>query len=178
MRIAVLSPMINPLAEPFAGGTEAITAQIARGLAERGHKVTVFATVGSNVPGTELRTLELEPSALRWPAPPDQLDGTTMRAVLAAEQRAFHGIVLQIRARAAEYDLVHNNSFSGIPLLLADSIGVPFVTTLHVPPVLLEQVAALQTLADNGTPSRLIAVSQGLAREFGAVSPVDRVIHN
>jgi UDP-glucose:tetrahydrobiopterin glucosyltransferase len=178
MRIAVLSPMINPLAEPFAGGTEAVTAQIARGLAGRGHAVTVFATEGSGVPGTELRTMGLKPSALRWLAPPDQLDGATMRALLVAEQRAFHGILLWLRAHAAKYDLVHNNSFSGTPLLLADSVGVPFVTTLHVPPVLLEQVAALRTLAENGTPSRLIAVSHGLAQEFGTITPVGKVIHN
>jgi UDP-glucose:tetrahydrobiopterin glucosyltransferase len=178
VRIATISPMINPLSQPYAGGTEAMTAQLAMGLAGRGHQVTVFATEGSEVDGARVETLGVDPSVLRWPDRPDRLDGATMRAFLAEEQRVFLQTFLFLRARERQFDLVHNNSFSGMPLLLADSIGLPMVTTLHVPPILLEQVAALRVRAEAGCPASLVAVSEGLRREFKRIAPVDRVIHN
>src|SRR5206468_1508687 len=71
VRIATISPMINPLSQPYAGGTEAMTAQLAMGLAGRGHQVTVFATEGSEVDGARVETLGVDSSVLRWPDRPD-----------------------------------------------------------------------------------------------------------
>ncbi|MGH2344454.1 MAG: glycosyltransferase, partial [Chloroflexota bacterium] len=52
------------------------------------------------------------------------------------------------------------------------------LTTLHVAPFLLEQVAALRVLARNDTPATLVAVSHALARAYQEVTAVTEVIHN
>ncbi len=178
MRVAMISPMISALAEPFPGGTEVLIAELTAGLSARGHTVTLFAPEGSTVPAAELITLGVRAGSLRWPGPPESFDGATMRALLAAEQAVFHQIFSYLRSQRGRFDLVHNHSFSGFPLLLADTIGIPFLTTLHVPPILVEQVAALRVLAQNDTPATLVAVSHALAGEFQEVTRVTRVIHN
>lgn len=179
MRIAILSPMINPLAQPYAGGTEAITAQLARGLAARGHRVTLLATEGSDaIPGVEIATLGVKAREIAWPAAPRDLDGETFRNLLVREQEIFHRILLALRTQAVHFDLLHNNSFSGWPIALADVLPFPTLTTLHCPPILLEQNAALRVRAAVGLRSATIAVSHGLAREFAPIAPVTAVIHN
>ena len=52
MRIAVLCHMHHPIAEPFQGGTETHTANLADELVARGHDVTLFAKEGSETTAT------------------------------------------------------------------------------------------------------------------------------
>ena len=177
MRIALLSTMINPLAQPYAGGTEAITARLAAGLAARGHRVTLLATEGSRVAGVELVTLGTQAHALSWPAPPEELDGATMRRFLVDEQRVFHRALLYLHAHRAELDLVHNHSFSGLPIVLGDALALPMLTTLHCPPILLEQIAAFEELPD-GAPRGVIAVSHALASTYRQIVGGVDVVHN
>lgn len=177
MRIAMLSTMINPLSEPYAGGTEAITARLAAGLAARGHRVTVLATEGSRVAAAELVTLGTPARALSWPAPPEEMDGATMRRLLVEEQRVFHRALLYLQARRADFDVVHNHSFSGLPVVLGNALDLPMLTTLHVPPILLEQVAAFRELP-TGTSTGVVAVSHALAAEYREIAPGAQVVHN
>ncbi len=51
MRIAVVAPLVTPIREPQLGGSQAVVADLARGLAERGHEVEVYAAAGSVIPG-------------------------------------------------------------------------------------------------------------------------------
>ena len=178
MRIAILSPMISPLAQPYAGGTEAITARLAGALAARGHRVTLLATEGSDVPGVDLVSMGVAAGEIAWPAAPRDLDGETFRRLLVREQEIFHRILLHLQEERHRFDLLHNNSFSGWPIALADTLPFATITTLHCPPILLEQNAALQTRAAAGLPSVTIAVSHGLAREFAPITPITAVIHN
>ena len=46
LRIALIASARFPIREPFAGGLEAHTWVLARGLKRRGHRVTVFAGAG------------------------------------------------------------------------------------------------------------------------------------
>jgi len=179
MRIAILSPMISPLAQPYAGGTEAITAQLARGLATRGHRVTLLATAGSDdIPGVDLVSLGVKAREIAWPAAPRDLDGQIFRGLLVREQEIFHHILLHLRGQHGQFDLLHNNSFSGWPIALADMLPFPMLTTLHCPPILLEQNAALRARAAASLPNLTIAVSHGLAREFAHIVPITAVVHN
>ncbi|MFK5688350.1 hypothetical protein ACI3EY_01695 [Ornithinimicrobium sp. LYQ92] len=43
MHVVVVAHARHPLAEPFAGGLESLTAHLVSGLATRGHRVSVFA---------------------------------------------------------------------------------------------------------------------------------------
>jgi UDP-glucose:tetrahydrobiopterin glucosyltransferase len=43
VRIAVLAPLVSPIAEPHIGGSQALLSDLAVGLAGRGHEVRVYA---------------------------------------------------------------------------------------------------------------------------------------
>ncbi|MGZ3667304.1 MAG: hypothetical protein ACXVDA_22785, partial [Ktedonobacterales bacterium] len=65
MRIALLAPLISAIAPPFLGGSQALLADLAIGLAARGHDVTLYAADGSDVPGVRLVQLGIDPATLR-----------------------------------------------------------------------------------------------------------------
>lgn len=67
MRIALLAPLVSPIAPPFLGGAQALLADLAAGLARRGHTVTLYAADGSSVPGVEVPKLGID-SQLLTPA--------------------------------------------------------------------------------------------------------------
>src|SRR5439155_10756553 len=50
MRIALVAPLVSPIAQPYAGGAQAFLADLAQGLVQRGHTVTLFARERSSVP--------------------------------------------------------------------------------------------------------------------------------
>ena len=51
MKIAILAPLVAPICEPQLGGSQALLADLARGLTARGVEVEVFAASGSEIPG-------------------------------------------------------------------------------------------------------------------------------
>jgi glycosyltransferase involved in cell wall biosynthesis len=74
MRIALVAPLVSPIAPPYLGGAQALLADLAAGLAGRGHQVTLFAASGSAVPhpGVVVRDLGIDSSLLtpaRFDAP-------------------------------------------------------------------------------------------------------------
>ncbi|CAH1001588.1 Glycogen synthase [Neolewinella maritima] len=105
MRLALLAPLEYPLTQPYVGGLERHTVQLARGLAALGHELTLFARPGSEpLPGIQLVT-----------------DFTN------------YGKLLR-HLRTADYDLLHNNTINFLPTLLSFRLPYPVVTTLHTPP--------------------------------------------
>src|SRR5215469_16254000 len=64
MRIALLAPLVSPIAPPFLGGAQALLADLASGLAGRGHSVTLYAADGSAVSGVEVPALGIDSSQL------------------------------------------------------------------------------------------------------------------
>ena len=67
MRVCMIGSSRYPIGEPFAGGLEAHTHALARGLHRRGHEVSVFAAPGSDldVPVTHLAVAPFTPSEAR-----------------------------------------------------------------------------------------------------------------
>ncbi|MFK5584732.1 hypothetical protein [Serinicoccus sp. LYQ131] len=59
MHVVVVAHARHPLAEPFAGGLESLTAHLVSGLATRGHRVSVFAARVQDEAGRPLREAEL-----------------------------------------------------------------------------------------------------------------------
>ncbi len=113
LKIALLAFPRHPVAEPYAGGLEAHTHLLARGLREAGHRVTLFAHHASDV------SFPVTPYA---PAPLNFFGDT--RSVASA---------LRV-LRSGGYDIVHNNSSTFLPPLFAGRLPMPVVTTLHTPP--------------------------------------------
>ncbi len=104
MRIALLAPLEFPLREPYAGGLERHTVQLARGLAARGHEITLFARAGS--------------------------DGLERVRFVPAD--SYHAVLRTVDRGA--FDLLHNNCLNWLPTLLSWRYRIPTITTLHTPP--------------------------------------------
>ncbi|MCW0213908.1 MAG: glycosyltransferase [Pseudonocardia sp.] len=127
-RIALIASARHPIREPFPGGLEAHTWQLAHRLRARGHEVTVFGSAGSD-PGLGVRPMAALP-ALSAAA---RSDVSMPADWFLAEHHAYLGLMLDL-ARSAEFDVVHNNSLHYLPLAMSEGLPAPVLTTLHTPP--------------------------------------------
>lgn len=156
MKIAILAPLRFPIAEPFAGGLEIHTYLLARGLAERGYEVTLFAHPESS------SEFEVVPCQVTENA------GflTYSRAILAAVRKIAAG----------DFDVVHNNSIHFLPPMLALDLPFPMVTTLHTPPYKSHRLTAgLTRRLRNHTYA---SISHFLGEQWAYLIKDYTVIHN
>ncbi len=129
LRVAILAPVSWPTPPPGYGPWEQVAYNIARGLVDRGHDVTLFATANSTSPG---KLAAIVPVGLE--------EDRSLPAEVLSE--------LHIAAcfkRASEFDIIHNN-LDWKPLLHALATSAPpIVTTIHgfsSPPILGAYYAA------------------------------------
>jgi glycosyltransferase involved in cell wall biosynthesis len=115
LRVAVLGAISWRTPPPGYGPWEQVAYNIARGLAERGADVTLFATADSSSPG---KLAAVVPVGLN--------EDPALNADLCTE---LH--VASCFARAGDFDLIHNN-LDWKPLLYALATDAPpVVTTIH-----------------------------------------------
>ena len=152
MRIALLSYR----SKPHCGGQGVYVRYLSQGLAELGHRVEVFS--GQPYPQlvppvalTKVPSLDLyrEPDPFRTPRPGelrdavDALELGTMWTGGFPEPLTFSLRVAKLlRARAAEFDVVHDNQCLGYGLLPLVRRGVPLLATVHHP-ITRDRVAEL-----------------------------------
>ena len=167
MRIAVISSPVTPLLPAQAGGAQSVLTDLALGLQNRGHDVTVYCAEGSKVEGVALFTVPLPADAgvaLVQPAgaPPPATPG-----VRAALEAIFEAVAKR------RPDAVSQHAFDAPAFDLAE--GLPVLHTLHLPPIVPAVVAAAAAFP----PQRLATVSKA-CRESWAKAGVDvgRVIPN
>jgi glycosyltransferase involved in cell wall biosynthesis len=112
MRIAMISTPFVPVPPLHYGGTELVVYELAEGLLERGHDVTLFATGDSR---SRARLCSLYPRA-QWPP--------------AAFIDLNHTSWAMARVAEGAYEVVHAHSAAALALgrLLP---GIPLVYTLH-----------------------------------------------
>ena len=196
MRIALLAPLVSPIAEPFLGGAQSLLRDLAVGLAARGQDVTLYAARGSDaaaLPGVRLIALDVDPTELR-PAQfmqseltpdtlTDSLGGVAQAEVATA--RAFGAAYTEIAAHAGEHDVLHAHAYDLPAFTLAARQPLPVVHTLHLPAVDTAIRSALGELAPAGSSSassrtapRLITVSQACAATYVDYCRIDAVIYN
>ena len=128
MSIALIAPLVSPIAEPQVGGSQVVVSDLARGLAARGHDVTLYAAEGSRVDGVTVVSLGIDADAFaadtyRHDAPA----GSSRR--LADAYRALYAHV-----RDQRFHVVHNHGYDAPAIAEAVRAGVPVVHTLHLPP--------------------------------------------
>ena len=170
MRICLIASSRFPIREPFAGGLESMTWTTARGLAERGHDVTLFAGPGSDtslpVRLLPLSAVEISPAAMA--------DKFAPGPGWMAEHHAYLSLMLSLaRTGAEEYDVVHNNSLHHLPIAMAPAVDVPMLTTLHTPPLpMIESALALCP-----RPPRFVSVSQWTANSWRHAVDSDVVLN-
>ena len=128
MRVAIIAHLKYAIREPFAGGLEKHTHMLARSLRRRGHEVVLFASTRSD----EALGVEAicEETALLKTGVSEAQDVAFFR-----EHHAYLSLMTDLRRR--DFDVVHNNSLHYLPIIMADTVGAPMLTTLHTPPLLL-----------------------------------------
>ena len=171
MKVALLAHHAAPLRPPFAGGVESVTWYLARWLAGRGHAVTVFAPHGSEVPGAELRELELVEGV-------SDVAARDVSMPAPAFMAAHHAYLATLTALASDgegFDLVHSHSLHYLPVALAPLLPLPVLLTLHCPPTPWLE-SALR--ARRGPAPALAAVSESTAAQWQGIAEVEHVVPN
>jgi glycosyltransferase involved in cell wall biosynthesis len=171
LRIALIASARFAIAEPFAGGLEAHTWALARGLRHRGHEVTVFAGPGSD-PGLGVQVLTAARPRISAAA---RADVSMPAQVWLDEHHAYLQLLLELADRGrADFDVVHNNSLHYLPIAMARTLPVPVISTLHTPPT-----PWLESAVQKGPcPVIFTAVSQHTSRAWRHAIPESRVIRN
>ncbi len=115
MRIAQVSPLIEPVPPSFYGGTERVVSFLTEGLINRGHQVTLFASGDSR---THASLQSIRHRSIR--SDPEQPDPTAFHILELA--RAFD--------RSSDFDIIHcHHGYLAFPF--AHYNKVPTVHTLH-----------------------------------------------
>jgi glycosyltransferase involved in cell wall biosynthesis len=163
MRIALLAPLVSPIAPPFLGGAQALVADLASGLVGRGHTVTLYAADGSVVSGVEAPVLGIDSSQLspaRMVSSPgrqsDSEGGAATESLDAQEDEsedddefagglvpwgpeaylsdyAFLRAYRAIAEHAGELDLVHSHAYDVPAFAYSSMQPLPVLHTLHLP---------------------------------------------
>jgi len=191
MRIALLAPLVAPIAPPYLGGAQALLADLASGLAGRGHSVTLYAADGSAVAGVKTPQLGID-SALLKPsrfsansAPEDEAQSESGDWVQSdpdayLSDYAFLRAYRAIAADATSHDLVHAHAYD-VPAFTYSSIQpLPVTHTLHLPAqdAGIQEVLAELAPPHSTSPTRLVTVSHACAAGYAPFCRIDSVIYN
>src|SRR5580693_8726555 len=177
MKIAIMAPLVTAIREPQLGGSQAFVADLARGLAGRGHDVDVYAASGSRIDGVKLIDTGVDPRALAGTlyraTGSDAGDGSDPLAAAAASEAAFATAFAAVRS--SRYDVIHNHAFDAPAIRLGTGLRAPVVHTLHLPPD-RDLSTALRDAARRGRPPVVAVVSNSQAVAWRRVVPVDAVL--
>jgi glycosyltransferase involved in cell wall biosynthesis len=156
-RIAIIASARFAIREPFAGGLEAHTWNLARALRQRGHEVAVFAGPGCD-PALGVREIPAQ-----WPriSQAARADVSMTADAWLEEHHAYLTLMLHL-SRTEQFDVVHNNSLHHLPIAMAAAVATPMVTTLHTPPT-----PWLESAIQAGPcPVTFVSVSEHTARAW------------
>jgi glycosyltransferase involved in cell wall biosynthesis len=154
MRIALIAPPWTPIPPPLYGGIELVVDQLARGLVEAGHDVTLFTTGDSTCPVPKSWVLPRAEGMRIGMAVPE------LRHVL----HAYHAV--------DGHDVVHDHTMMG-PFYAERYEGLPVLTTIHGP--FNEELTDIYRVLATRVP--IIAISNA-QRLGGPEIPIKRVIHH
>ena len=169
MKIALIASARFPVREPFAGGLEAQTWSLVRGLKDRGHEVLLYAAPGSDA-ALQARHLAVRPAVLSDAA---RADVSSAPDWWMQEHHAYLSLMLALAREDA--DVIHNNSLHYLPVAMASTLSARTVSTLHTPPTAWLE-SAIQ--AADQCPVSFAAVSEHTARAWRHVVPDATVVRN
>jgi glycosyltransferase involved in cell wall biosynthesis len=181
MRIALLAPLVSPIAPPFLGGAQAFVYDLAVGLVARGHRVTLYAAEGSAVPGVEHVALGIDASVLR-PARFDEVESDAPDPTFFAHARYFLRVMRHVRAHAGAYDLLHAHAYDWPAYAFGALLPLPALHTLHLPAVnaAIRGALAEATRREPGGAgnTHLATVSHACAASYLPDVRIEHVIYN
>jgi len=174
VRILQVAPLVSPIdetREPI-GGAQVLLADLARGLAQRGHEITLAAAEGSRLAGVRVASIGIDGTLLRR-ASLAATEGT--RPDDAEQARAFAAVRAWVDGHAEEIDVIHLHAYDAPAFDLFRDAPRPVVHTLHLPPL----DATVVRSARAATDATMVTVSEANARGWRAAGvPVARVIYN
>jgi glycosyltransferase involved in cell wall biosynthesis len=170
MRIAIVAPLVTRIREPQLGGSQAVVADLATGLQDRGHEVHIYAASGSAIPGVTVIDSGVDADSLTGLL---YRHGRSPSTHARAADRAFATVYASIRR--ASYDVVHNHSFDPPAVRLASFLLSRVVHTLHLPPD-PAMAAALTEAGRSDNPPTVAAVSASHAEAWRGLVPVDAIL--
>jgi glycosyltransferase involved in cell wall biosynthesis len=156
MRVAMVAPLVFPILPAQANGPHSVVIDLCRGLAARGHDVTLYAAAGSAVDGVKVHEITVDPIARTAAA---RADGGGSAAGRQALHDSFLALYGDLRTR--QFDAVSQHAFDAPAIELAE--GLPVLHTLHLPPVDLTVVEAARSSGGS-----LVAVSEASRRDWEA----------
>jgi glycosyltransferase involved in cell wall biosynthesis len=166
MRVAIVAPLVTPIAEPQRGGSQAVVADIAAGLTARGQDVAVFASSGSSIAGVNVVDTGVDSAALESSLFRAGSHGVQTTDESRSAFRTVYGLIAQ-----GNYDVVHNHAFDAPAIELAANVTAPVVHTLHLGP----DAVIVQAL-ERAPRATVVCVSEWQRAAWGHV--VDAVIRN
>ena len=172
LRVALIASNRFPIRQPFAGGLEAHVFALARGLAARGHRVSLFAAPDSD-PALDCRTLDVRPLGLSEAA---RRDVSMPSGTFMADHHAYLSLMLWMAGPgAAEFDVIHNHSLHYLPVAMASALSTPMLTTVHTPPTPWLESAID---ASDHQHARFAAVSRHTAKSWQHIAGHVTVVPN
>ena len=145
-----------------ANGPHAVIVDLARGLAARGHAITLYGAAGSDIEGFEVREIPVEPSAQKA-----QVGAKPSRGAIGALNRAFGRLFDELRRDPP--DVISQHAFDAAAIELAE--GLPVLHTLHLPPLVPEVVTAARA-----TRAPLATVSEAARATWRAAGVNDLAV--
>ena len=170
MRLALIASLVSPIREPQCGGAQALLADLATGLAARGHDVDVYAASTSEIDGAHVVDVGVDASTLRGflyrahASPP-----VDAGPFLAAYAQLFEAVA------GRSYDVVHNHAFDAPAIRCAAGLTAPVIHTLHLPPE-GSVVDALRGASATRRPPAVAAVSAAHADSWRQFIDVDTIL--
>ena len=170
MKLGLIASLVSPIREPQCGGAQSFLADLAEGLARRGHEVDVFAASGSEIDGVHIVDVGIDASTLqeflyRAGSPPP----VDVAPFVAAYARVFEAI------SARPYDVVHNHAFDAPAIRCAVGMALPVIHTLHLPPE-DSIIDALRDASRGSNPPVVATVSTAQADAWRRFVDIDTVL--
>jgi glycosyltransferase involved in cell wall biosynthesis len=161
VRLLEVAPFVSPIDErrEQLGGAQAILADLARGLAERGHEVYLAAAKGSHVAGTITIPLDIDASAFA----PASFSVRGGRPDDEAQREAFTRVRRWLDDHA-EIEVVHAHAYDAPAFAALEGARAGVFHTLHLPPLDPAVVDAVRRAED----ARHVTVSRANADAWGS----------
>jgi glycosyltransferase involved in cell wall biosynthesis len=162
MKIAFLCPIKRPILPDTTVSRNRVIVDLANGLMQKGHQVTLFATQDSVLPGAQI--IGILPKGLNF---------------LAETENPFYQhtsyltqMIAESIARQGDFDLIHNHMYPEyLALLSLSALKIPMITTVHSQMV-PETVATLKKFPS----AHLVAISESAKNLAGMTNLT--VVHN
>jgi glycosyltransferase involved in cell wall biosynthesis len=171
LRIALVAPLVTTIAEPQQGGSQALVADLAVALTERGHVVDVYAATGSVISGANVIDTGVDPALLTEALIRHDRPRRPVPALDDAYRHVFELV------EQGDHDVVHNHGFDPPALRRARVGRARVIHTIHLPPE-PEAASALREAQRAVEPAVVVGVSAAQARIWSSQVRFDRVIRD